>query len=228
MIDTDFEIQSRNFLKSHNKMTEAKTRNLTALAKSIHEAAKAKGFWDEKRDLGETFMLMISEAAEAMEGHRKGKAADLVGFDTRLTTLSESINLALESDNTKERCFVICFENYIKDTPADELADTAVRCLDYIGHKRISYETCAPDFLEPNYATKSSNFGAQLLKIVGLINSSFDYFDGGDDYYGSVALCNAVSCCFDVAEKNGIDLDRHIELKLKYNATRPYKHGKKY
>ena len=207
-------------------MTEVKTRNLTTLAKSIHEAAKAKGFWDETRDLGETFMLMISEAAEAMEGHRKGKAADLAGFDENIS--SELLELVDNKIPIAISMFKSRFEEHIKDTPADELADTAVRCLDYIGYKGISYEACVPDFLEPNYATKSSNFGAQLLKIVGLINSSFDYFDGGDDYYGSVALCNAVSCCFDVAEKNGIDLDRHIELKLKYNATRPYKHGKKY
>ena len=33
---------------------------------------------------------------------------------------------------------------------------------------------------------------------------------------------------FDLCGGLGIDIDRHIELKRKYNATRPYKHGKLY
>ena len=41
-------------------------KNLTELSRKIFQAAKVKGFWDEPRDLGEVFMLIISEAGEAM------------------------------------------------------------------------------------------------------------------------------------------------------------------
>jgi hypothetical protein len=31
-----------------------------------------------------------------------------------------------------------------------------------------------------------------------------------------------------MADEMGVDLVRHIELKMEYNETRPKKHGKKY
>lgn len=33
---------------------------------------------------------------------------------------------------------------------------------------------------------------------------------------------------FDFIGQRNIDIEKHIELKLRYNQTRPYKHGKKY
>ena len=41
-------------------------------------------------------------------------------------------------------------------------------------------------------------------------------------------IADTVIRIFDMCEGFGIDLERHIELKLEYNRTRPYKHGKKY
>ena len=32
----------------------------------------------------------------------------------------------------------------------------------------------------------------------------------------------------DLVGKMGIDIEKHISLKMQYNATRPYKHGKEY
>ncbi|MFH1360528.1 MAG: nucleotide pyrophosphohydrolase [Candidatus Omnitrophota bacterium] len=42
-------------------------RELTALC---HRTAVKKGFWDEKRNIGEALMLIVTELAEAMEAHR--------------------------------------------------------------------------------------------------------------------------------------------------------------
>jgi len=41
-------------------------------------------------------------------------------------------------------------------------------------------------------------------------------------------IADAVIRLFDLSEHMGIDLEKHIELKLAYNKTRPFKHGKKY
>lgn len=43
-----------------------------------------------------------------------------------------------------------------------------------------------------------------------------------------VELADAVIRIFDFAEANGIDLEKAIELKLEYNRSRPYKHGRKF
>lgn len=41
-------------------------------------------------------------------------------------------------------------------------------------------------------------------------------------------IADTVIRLFDLSEGFGIDLERHIRLKLEYNRTRPYKHAKAY
>lgn len=40
------------------------------MTKLCHRIAKEKGFWDEKRNVGEMLMLIVTEISEAMEGYR--------------------------------------------------------------------------------------------------------------------------------------------------------------
>jgi NTP pyrophosphatase (non-canonical NTP hydrolase) len=39
-------------------------------SKLCHSIAVEKGFWDEKRNMGEALMLIVTEVAEAMESYR--------------------------------------------------------------------------------------------------------------------------------------------------------------
>lgn len=45
---------------------------LNELGQQFHEDAKAKGFWDKERNPAEVLMLIVSEAAEALEEIRAG------------------------------------------------------------------------------------------------------------------------------------------------------------
>ena len=117
--------------------------------KKIYESNKAKGFWDEDRNVGEMLMLVTSELGEAIEAHRKGRFADMEDFSIR----------GIDRSCTED--FVNDFEYDIKDTFEDEIADAVIRLLD-------------------------------------------------------------------LAAGLNINLERHISLKMQYNETRPYKHGKKY
>ena len=121
-------------------------KTLNKLRDEIHEYAISKGFWDKEREIGTLLMLCVSELAEAMEADRKDRYADLE---------------LIEKDKEDFIDFKWSFENSIKDTFEDELADTIIRILDLCGAK-------------------------------------------------------------------GIDIEKHIELKMKYNATRERMHGKKY
>lgn len=121
-------------------------KTLNKLRDEIHEYAINKGFWDNQRETGTLLMLCVSELAEAMEADRKDRYADLE---------------LIEKDKENFIDFKWSFENSIKDTFEDELADTIIRILDLCGAK-------------------------------------------------------------------GIDIEKHIELKMKYNATRERMHGKKY
>jgi NTP pyrophosphatase (non-canonical NTP hydrolase) len=123
--------------------------NLKELSKHFHERAKAKGFWDEKREIGTLLMLIVSELSEALEADRKSRHADFKAFYAR------------RDDRANWTDFESDFQELIKDTFEDEIADTFIRLFDLVGHL-------------------------------------------------------------------GIDIDRHIKLKMMYNQTREHKHGKAY
>ena len=99
-------------------------KNLTLKAKEIFEANKEKGFYDEKRSFGDVCTLIISEVVEAYEETRK-KNARVNPTPLELDILS---NLLKQGEETT---FKLGFESSVKDTVADELADTIIRVLDY-------------------------------------------------------------------------------------------------
>lgn len=100
-------------------------KTLNQLRDEIHEYAINKGFWDKERETGTLLMLCVSELAEAMEADRKDRYADLE---------------LIEKDKEDFIDFKWSFENSIKDTFEDELADTILRILDLCGAKGIDIE----------------------------------------------------------------------------------------
>lgn len=93
--------------------------NLNDLAKRVFEANKAKGFWDKERNVGELLMLTTSELGEAMEAHRKGRFAKIHLIE----------HLQMEGYTWKDSpvSFKSAFEEGVKDTFEDEIADAMIR-----------------------------------------------------------------------------------------------------
>jgi len=90
------------------KQISSKTQGLNALADLIYFNNREKGFWDNERNVGELFMLVVSELGEAMEAHRKK-------------------NFAYKKAKTLDE---LDFEKDIKDSFEDEIADAIIRLLD--------------------------------------------------------------------------------------------------
>ena len=121
------------------------------LISQAHGTAKANGFWDTERNKPEMLMLIVSEAAEALEALRKNHYADKAA----VALLSDDF---FARGGTKEE-YAEIFRNNIKSSFEDELADVCIRLFD---------------------------------------------------------LCGGLD----------IDLQNYVQLKMSYNSTRGYKHGK--
>lgn len=193
-------------------------KELNELAKQIHQNAKDKGFWDSPRNTGELFMLIISEASEALEAHRKGRKADLKQF-----ALPHNGNVS------DDEWFKISFENCVKDTTADELADVVIRILDYCFVSEIEIRPAL--LLTTLVSLDSDNFGAALFQICGEIQKAGEYALKDNLWNkNNTASCihSALTLIIELCKREHIDLLKHIELKMKYNATRERMHGKAY
>ena len=184
------------------------------LSKDCHQRAVNKGFWDEVRYAGHYLMLAFGELHEGIEADRKGKWAKLT---------PEQIEYLRNLEGEE---FVKEFLQLVKDTVEDELADAVIRLLDMLGHlfgvmlppsgfvEGISgeYDEREP----PKMLTEA------LMPIVAETSGLFSLLR----YMAGVFY--AIKSLEQLCDHLGIDLMSHIELKMRYNETRPAKHGKKY
>lgn len=188
---------------------------ISELIQAAHADAKAKGLWDEERNTGELLMLIVSECGEALEAHRSGKRADLQSY-----SVLRSFQGIGEASGTMEETF----QEYIKDTFEDELADIVIRIADLCGREAIALEQ------EPNPWTmeyfRPKNIGELLLLTCADITDL--YRMKNNEAVKQSSIQRAFGMPFLIAKLEGVDLWRHIELKLAYNRTRPRKHGKSY
>lgn len=109
--------------------------------------------------------------------------------------------------------------------------------------------------VEKGFYDKPSSTGERLMLVVSELSEALEAdrkFDGGrankelfcsglvrgDSFEGAFKLniknsfedelADAMIRLLDLVGNQGIDIDWHIEQKLKFNKTREYKHGKKY
>lgn len=118
-------LELKKALEEKKPKPAANSNGLNALADEIHQVNRNKGFWDQKRNVGEMLMLVTSELGEGMEALRKKKFADMIRYHEALRT----------GKNPQE-----AFEQYIKDSFEDELADAVIRLLDMATGLHINIE----------------------------------------------------------------------------------------
>ena len=188
-----------------NQITPAQ---LQTWAKAIHANAIAKGFYPENskdRNDKEMLMLIICELAEAVEAHREDR-----WMDGRQGIIPEELAKYPQE-------FEANFKAWVKDTVEDEMADALIRILDYAQHKGLAFD------------------GLFLIQAMPVINESF----AANCFAASCQICdnpayfahtvsNAIARIIGICDEYNIDLCFHVEAKMKYNETRPIKHGKAY
>lgn len=100
-------------------------------ANLINKNAIEKGFWDEKPNYAEKLMLIVSEISEALEALRNNNFTDARQDMFFLNDVKKG------KIKIGDNLFMHYFENNMKDTFEDELADAVIRIIDLAKHMDI-------------------------------------------------------------------------------------------
>lgn len=100
--------------------------NWNELKDKAHSNAVKHGFWEGRPSDKHFLCLVISELMEAVNAHRRNKFARVPA--NRKETIFDDRTFHHENKYFREN-----FEEYVKDTVEDELADAAIRLLDLAG-----------------------------------------------------------------------------------------------
>ena len=197
--------------------------NLQELSQRIYAQNKAAGWWDIPRPRVQTAWLVITELAEATEAERAGKYADMEAFENELSDnekvlgIAGSNELALLAEH-RSQLWSGTFKRHIKDTFEDEIADAVIRLLDFAGSDGNAAELYAPTPTPVELGrTNEEAFFEVWWDLMEYVK------DQDSDGYLITALAQLLA----IAERIGFDLWQHVDLKLKYNATRGKMHGGK-
>lgn len=197
--------------------------NLQELSQRIHKTNKAAGWWDIPRPRVQTAWLVVTELAEATEAERANSYSDLKAFEDAIKT-SEEVAKDPKFFNPEDYeesvsgMWPIIFENNIKDTFEDEIADAVIRLLDFAGSDGNTSELYVPTPTPVELGRSNEEAFFEVVWDLGEYTKDQD----SDGY-----LITALAQLLAIAERHGFDLWHHVDLKLKYNATRSYKHGGK-
>ncbi len=184
--------------------------DLNKLRDRAYKCACEHGFHDEEKSDEHWLMLVITEIAEAVQADRKSKHADVVDFKKH----------ELDSD----AFYPHFFNEYVKESVEDELADIVIRLLDFAGARNIDLSKLSGKLNERYYmlcldSSEDEYFPEMMYDITKCICMEENIKDKID--------CS-IGCVFSVSYYYRIDLFQHIEWKMRYNELRPYKNGNEY
>lgn len=192
--------------------------NLNELRDKAYQCAVSHG-WHEKDLSDEHFLcLVISELMEAVEADRKEKHANMNKFNQKMDYFLYELQLYGESYDIAYREM---FEDHIKDTVEDELADACIRLLDLAGLRKADLGETNEDELKCSEGFFDWTFTESIFSIVCDI-TDLDFFD---KYPFDAYLRASIRLIMGFAVKRNIDIFWHIEQKMRYNELWPYKHG---
>lgn len=187
---------------------------INKLKERAYNIALKHGWYDEERSMIERTMMVLTELCEAINADRNWKYADRERFESHMTGNSDCV-------------FMTCFEQYIKDTVEDEFADAVIRILTIAGQEKaalsedvFSEESISEGMRIAEDSRKNGLYNRVVTLPEELYMVAENLLNVGPGEYILFSLLV-------IAKSRGIDIEWHIEQKMKYNEIRPYKHGNK-
>ena len=191
------------------------TEELNALKYRAYNTAVEHGFHEEERPDAYWLGLVMSEMGEAINADRKGLHAGINGF---------------RMDMKMGIPFKESFENHIKDSVEDELADVVIRLLDLAGMKRYlpyvgTKAQRTKDSSDAFLKFEESGMPGMLFYLMDFLAAGFDWDDLRTCIYNIMYI---LYDCFESMTGSDKDLWWFVDKKMQYNELRPKLNGKKY
>ncbi len=200
--------------------------NINELIKAAYANAVVHGFWEEDRPFAEQIALMHAELSEALEEYRDGRELDEVYYSCQYPKI---YNVPLGHCKKNITC-AQCEYGKPEGIPI-ELADTVIWIGAYLGHEKVDAERTIDDggidvmdkdWIPEHIRKDMKTFQGFIAAGHWLLSHAYQHRIGTWSTLVFIILAIEEFC-----QNNGIDLEKAIRLKMKYNKTRPYKHNKR-
>jgi len=194
--------------------------------KEIHNIAKSKGWWEKPIKIEDLILLSNCELSEAVEELRKGHSPNHVYY----SGIMEPDGIV---NNNKPEGFPI------------EISDILIRVFDYLGYV---YETKALSDIGHH------NSGLLFYSFDEIIENNFeetfkkvlDIYTLDERYHGDINqklyylgkelfkvekyqdLVKVIVLILNLDYRFTLDLEDAMKIKIEFNRTRPYRHGKRF
>lgn len=191
--------------------------NLNQLSQEIHDIAVNLGWWDKPRSNEHYLMLAVTEISEMVKADRNGMCAVIKHIRKQgYLAAAKKVRLTDDVDNAPD--FNKAFTEMVKNTIEDKMADVVIRLLDLAASMGMDFDKLTPMRYHRAFDMFCFSDNAFVL-TKGLCRENINIFKRiqfGIHYVTGWARCQ------------GINLEWHVRAKMRFNATRPFNHGKAY
>lgn len=188
---------------------------LKQLMTKAYETAKAKGFYKSDLDINQALMLIITEMGETIQAQRHNRHGSIEDYYKCLGVSEEQ-----------------AYEESLEGTVESEFADIAIRIISLLGWYASQKPICLMSDIEIKktidfHKVEFEHGNWSLPDAMYLIITRMTYFpfSCSPAWMNTLRLQDILVQVFALAQVEGIDLVEHIELKMKYNESRPYLNG---
>lgn len=202
-------------------INKSKMKDLNELKDRVYKTACEHGFHEEELSDKHCLMLVITELSEAIEADRKKRFCSEEYIEMMCMLYPYQQNKTYKSN-----VILHDYEMWIKGSVEEELADVAIRLLSFAGLRslNLAIHEVDIDFMAETY--NNEPFTESIFDICMMPVTSKEIYERRRSI--SDVVSDMITAVFGLAKSKNIDLLWHIEAKMRYNKSRPYRHGKKY
>ncbi len=189
---------------------------LTAVEKGHYNCSYGKSI-DCPKCSGTGIYKYIPDLIAAIAGEVIGEAQEAYRLKRFAPTDSIREQILYKFDETT-------FETYFKDSFEDEISDSIIALCSLAGYCRANIEDIKMGY-DVILAEESIDIITVPSWLFKFVVNDLEYIVNKNKVHAyKIGICIGKLVKF--AKFNNIEIEKHIQLKMEYNKTRPYLHGK--